>query len=220
MEGSALGSVARIWRYPVKSLRAEPLAAVRIDERGLEGDRRGALIVQTPEHARTGKPLRGKEHNLLHTTAEAETARALAARRGVDVARADDGPYFDARPVSVLVDCWLHEIETLAGTPLDPLRYRPNLFVVAAAPCEPEEAYVGRRLEAGGVALRVVAPILRCVTTTYDIVTGAPNPLVLRSLARDRGNVMGIYCTVERAGTVAVGAAVTAFDGPPAPSSA
>jgi uncharacterized protein len=220
MESNALGSVARIWRYPVKSLRAEALGAVRIDAGGLEGDRRHALVVHTPEHARTGKPLRGKEHNLFHTTGDVATAETLAARRGVAVALEDDGPYFDARPVSVLVDCWLHDIEALVGARLDPLRYRPNLFVVATAPCEPEGAYVGRRLEIGDVALRVVAPIKRCVTTTYDVATGAPDPRVLLSLARDRDNVMGIYCTVERPGSVAVGASVTAFDGPPAPSSA
>jgi uncharacterized protein YcbX len=220
MGGYALGSVARIWRYPVKSLRAEALQAVRIEAGGLVGDRGQALVVHAPEHARDGKPLRGKEHNLFHTTADVPTAESLAARRGVAVALEGDGPYFDARPVSVLVDCWLHEIEALVGARLDPLRYRPNLYVAGAAPCEPEEAYVGRRLEIGDVALRVVAPIKRCVTTTYDVVTGAPDPRVLGSLARERDNVMGIYCTVERPGSVALGASVTAFDDPPAPSSA
>src|SRR5580704_8716462 len=75
METNSLGTVARIWRYPVKSLRAESLSAVTIGANGLEGDRRRALHVSTPDRARTGKTYRGKENNLLHTTAQIETAR-------------------------------------------------------------------------------------------------------------------------------------------------
>jgi uncharacterized protein YcbX len=218
MEANAFGTVARIWRYPVKSLRAESLTAVHVGRDGLEGDRGTALHVSTPDRARTGKTYRGKENNLLHTTSQVETARLLAARRGLAVEALLDGPYFDAQPVSVLVDRWLHEAEALVGSSLDPLRYRPNFYVETARPCESEAAFVGRFLSIGSTQLRVVATILRCVTPTYDVVTGAANPAVLREVARRRANVMGVYCTVEREGEVALGNAVTAFAGPPTPS--
>ncbi len=39
-----LSSIAAIWRYPVKSMRSEPLDVVEITERGLLGDRAYALI--------------------------------------------------------------------------------------------------------------------------------------------------------------------------------
>jgi uncharacterized protein YcbX len=38
------GRLAEIWRYPVKSMRGEPLAAARVEERGVEGDRRFGIL--------------------------------------------------------------------------------------------------------------------------------------------------------------------------------
>jgi uncharacterized protein YcbX len=39
----AVGTVARLWRYPVKSMRGEQLATAVVDARGLVGDRRFAV---------------------------------------------------------------------------------------------------------------------------------------------------------------------------------
>lgn len=218
-----IGTLSRIWRYPVKSLRGEALQSVHVGVEGLDGDRRRALFVTTEGHARTGKPYRGKEHNLLHLQLGTETAGSLVARRGLRVEARDDGPFFDDQPVSVLLDCWLRELEAIVGVALDPLRFRPNLYVETSPGWHGEAAYVGGTIVAGGVSLRVVSPIERCVTTTYDQATGESNPAVLRALARHRDTLMGVYCTVERTGLLTVGDAVhapTAFDGPPAPSPA
>jgi len=54
----------------------------------------------------------------------------------------------------------------------------------------------------------VVATIGRCVTTTYDIATGASDPAVLREVAQRRGNTVGVYCRVETPGNVANGDAI------------
>ncbi len=43
MEGPAGPAVVRVWRYPVKSLGGEHVAASRADERGLAGDRTWAI---------------------------------------------------------------------------------------------------------------------------------------------------------------------------------
>ncbi len=42
--GAALGAVAVLWRYPVKSMGGEPLEAAELTERGLLGDRAYALL--------------------------------------------------------------------------------------------------------------------------------------------------------------------------------
>jgi MOSC domain-containing protein len=42
----AVGPVAGLWRYPVKSMQGEELDAVPVSERGLLGDRAYALIDQ------------------------------------------------------------------------------------------------------------------------------------------------------------------------------
>jgi len=201
-------TLAALWRYPVKGMRPEPLARVRVGERGLEGDRGSALFVASDGHARTTKTYRGKEDNLLHTFAGEGAARAAAAAAGIALELRAGGPHFDAEPVSVLFDAWLRELEALVDIALEPLRFRPNLYVESAGAVSAEAAFVGRALEIGGVRLRVVSPILRCVTTTYDVVTGEPEPAVLRALAQQRANVMGVYCRVERPGEIAVGDAV------------
>jgi len=43
------------------------------------------------------------------------------------------------------------------------------------------------------------------VTVTYDVQTGASDPRVLGEVARNRENVVGIYCEVVTPGFVSVG---------------
>jgi uncharacterized protein YcbX len=200
-----IGIIERLWRYPVKSLAPEALTSVDVGAGGFPGDRAGALMVTTPGHARAGKPLRGKEHHLLHTVSSPAAAAALAAAAGVGVDVVRGEHFFDAQPVSLIWDTWLRDVETLAGRDLDPLRYRPNIFVRAAHGfAAAERELVGATVAAGGAVLRVVATIGRCVTTTYDVATGESDPAVLRAVAQHRANTLGIYCTVERPGTAAL----------------
>lgn len=52
------GRLEEVWRWPVKSMAGEPLAAARLDERGLGGDRSHVLI---HEHKGQRKPLTARE---------------------------------------------------------------------------------------------------------------------------------------------------------------
>jgi uncharacterized protein YcbX len=204
-----IGTVAAIWRYPVKSLEREELSRATVVADGIEGDRTHALIVANPDHARAGKPLRGKEHNRLHTVTGAQNGVALAHAAGITVDIAPPDRYFDARPISIIFDTWLAEIEALVGRQLDPLRYRPNIFAHAATGFDCGESdLIGTTLTIGTTVLEVVAPIHRCVTTTYDIATGESDPAVLREVALRRENTAGIYCTIVRAGEIAQGDAI------------
>jgi uncharacterized protein YcbX len=202
-----VGRIAGLWRYPTKSLKAEPLQHAAVLADGLEGDRTAALVVESPAHARAGKPYRGKESAQLHLTGDPMTAASYAADAGVLVTLSRAQPrWFDTRPVSVLFDLWVRDVEALAGEPLDPLRWRPNLYVTAVPGfAKREAALVGSALRAGGVVLRVVATNRRCVTPTYDVATGAALPLVLEAVATRRDNVVGVYCEVEVPGDVALG---------------
>ena len=201
------GTVAALWRYPVKSLRAEPLARATVLADGLEGDRTAALVVETPSHARAGKPYRGKESSRLHLTADAETAATYAADANVLVTLDRSRPrWFDAYPVSVLFDLWVYDVEALVGTELDPLRWRPNIYVRAERGFAMREpALIGRTLRIGTVALSVVVSDKRCVTPTYDVATGASLPRVLEAVATQRDNVVGVYCEVVTPGEIAAG---------------
>jgi hypothetical protein len=202
-----VGRIAALWRYPVKSLKAEALVRASVQADGLAGDRTAALVVETPTHARAGKPYRGKESSRLHLTSDPATAASYAADARVLVTLDRGRPrWFDAKPVSVLLDLWVRDVEALVGERLEPLRWRPNLFVETVPGFVTREGdLVGATLRAGGVTLAVVATIKRCVTPTYDVATGDALPLVLEAVATERGNVVGVYCDVVEAGDVRVG---------------
>jgi uncharacterized protein len=206
-----LGTVAALWRYPVKSLRGEPLERATVLADGFEGDRSSALIVETPTHARAGKPYRGKESPQLHLTGDPETAASYAMEASVQVALdRRELRYFDAHAVSLLFDLWVQDVEALVGEPLDPLRWRPNIYAASApgfARREPD--IVGLTVRVGSVVMRVVDTTRRCVTPTYDVATGASLPAVLGEVARQRDNVVGVYCEVLAPGVVAVGDTLT-----------
>src|SRR5471030_1890726 len=190
-----IGTVAALWRYPVKSLQREELITATVLTDGIEGDRTRALIVANPDHARAGKPLRGKEHNRLHTVTGAENGVALAEAAGVTVDVAPPDRYFDARPVSIIFNTWIADVEALTGRNLDPLRYRPNIFAQAAPDFYlREQALIGTTLAIGTAVFMVTEPIHRCVTTTYDVATGESDPAVLREVALRRDNTVGVYC--------------------------
>ena len=206
-----LGTVAALWRYPVKSLKGEPLERATVLADGLEGDRSAALIVATPTHARAGKPYRGKESSRLHLTRDPETAASYAMDAKVQVALEHREPrYFDAHAVSLLFDLWVRDVEALVGEPLDPLRWRPNIYVASApgfARREPD--LVGTIVRVGGVVMQVVDTNRRCVAVTYDVTTGEALPAVLGEVARRRDNVVGVYCEVVTPGEIALGDVLT-----------
>ena len=206
----AVGMLASIWSYPVKSLRAQQHERIRVLADGLEGDRQGALFVTDKERPRAGNSLRGKEHNLLHTVDDTADAIDLARTRGWTVELHEGERYFDAEAVSLIVDLWVRDVEALVGHgALDPRRWRPNFFVAGAPDFTlREEDLVGRELRIGDVQLSVVSSIVRCVTPNYDIATGEADASVLREVVQQRNERVGIYCTVVVPGTVAQGDSV------------
>src|SRR5579872_4360042 len=106
-----LGALARIWTYPVKSLRRVEHQAIEVAEDGLVGDRRAALYVATEQHFRAGNTYRGKENNVLHLLDEPDDARRVAAERNVQVEVRAGERYFDAGNVSLILDRWIAEVE-------------------------------------------------------------------------------------------------------------
>ena len=206
-----IGSIAALWRYPVKALRGEALTDARVRADGIEGDRAAALLVTSPQHARSGKAYRGKESSRLHLTGDPQIAASYAHDAGVEVVLDRSQPhYFDSSPISLLVDLWVQDVEALVGEQLDPLRWRPNIYVTAARGFTAREpALVGETLRTGDVTLRVLKTIGRCVTTTYDQQTGESLPSVLSEVATQRDNVVGVYCEVITPGTLHVGDPIT-----------
>lgn len=97
------------------------------------------------------------------------------------------------------------DLARVARGPVDPRRFRANLWMEGAAAWS-ELEWVGREISLGGLRLRVVEPIERCAATNVDPETAEVDmnlPLLLR---RGYGHChMGVYCEVLSEGEVAVG---------------
>ena len=225
---TAVARVVALWRYPVKSMAAEALDSAEVSWHGLAGDRRWAFI--RDGQVRSGFPwLTIREQpglsqyrpfftepdrpnaspTLVRTPSGGEldvADRALAAEfgPGVRVIKQDRG-IFDTMPISVLTTQTLTALGRLAGTDLAAGRFRPNLLVDAPGCDFPEDTWVGQVLRIGGLRMRVDQRDKRCVMVTIDPVTLVRNPAILRAIARERDNRLGVYGSTVEPGRVAVG---------------
>lgn len=232
MAAREVGRVVGLWRYPVKSMAAEALERADVAWHGLDGDRRWAFI--RDGMVRSGFPWLTIRENprmwryqprligsgapnacvtMVRTPSGAElevTDAALAAelQDGARVMRQDRG-IFDTFPLSLITTQTVEALGGMAGAPLDPLRFRPNLLVKAASG-EPftEDEWVGQVLALGGMRMRVDKRDQRCVMINVDPATTERNPAVLRAVAQQRQACLGVYGTTVQPGPVAVGDAV------------
>jgi uncharacterized protein YcbX len=205
-----IGTLEAVRRYPIKSLRGVALDSVKVEVSGIPGDRSDALFAL--QGAREGQTYRGKEHDRLHLLRDAAGAQTCAKERGVAVEVRRGEHFFDAAPISILVDEWLRELDAHVGYNVQWERFRPNFFVRSEASTEPvplEQMLVGARLQVGTVRLCVRSPIERCVTVTYHPLGETSDPRILRFLAAQRSAWMGIYCDVLEPGIANVGDPLT-----------
>jgi uncharacterized protein YcbX len=150
-----LGHVEAIYRYPVKSMRGEPLEAATLGWHGLEGDRRLAFRKQED---RSGFPWlsASKLHDLVlfaphrhgddapdglptHVrTPEGEDLPVFGEELAAQVGRRLGSPVqmmqlrhgiFDEACISVIATGTVSEIGRLAGHDPDVRRFRPNVLV-------------------------------------------------------------------------------------------
>jgi len=227
--GRPVGRVVGLWRYPVKSMAAEALAAAEVSWHGFSGDRRWAFV-------RGGRPESGfpwltlreradmshyrpsfvdparpdKSRTVVQSPSGAAfdvTDPALAAELHPDGARVirQDRGVFDTFPLSLITTRTISRLGEAVGTPLDVGRFRPNILV-EAADGDPfvEDDWVGCVLRIGGMRMRVDKRDGRCVVITIDPVTMQRDPEILRTVARERQGCLGVYGTTVEPGRVAI----------------
>ena len=171
-----LGQIEALFRYPVKSMRGEPLDDATLGWNGLDGDRRFAfrrlddrggfpwlnasklpdLIRFTPQRREDGN---GEPLPTHVCTPEGEVLPLFGEALAVDVGRRSGFPVqmmqlrqgiFDEASISVITSDTAREIGRLAGTSADIRRFRPNIVVrsTRAVPFE-ENQWVGGVLTFG-----------------------------------------------------------------------
>ena len=110
--------------------------------------------------------------------------------------------------VSIINLASVAEVENAAGAPVNPLRFRGNVYV-AGWPAWHEFDLLDRELTIGQARLKVVKRIVRCAATEVDPDTGIRDVAVPRTLMDNFGHAdCGIYAEVIAGGEIAVGAAI------------
>ena len=227
--GRVVGRVVGLWRYPVKSMRAEALAEAEVSWHGFAGDRRWAFIrdgvVQSgfpwltlrergdlnhyrPSFVDPTRP--DKSPTVVHTPSGAmldvaDPALAAELGSGVRVIKQDRG-VFDTFPLSLITTQTIARLGEMVGARLEVERFRPNILVEAAdGAAFAEDAWVGSVLRIGGLRMRVDKRDGRCAVITIDPATTERNPAILRAVAQDRQGCLGVYGTTVAPGSMAVG---------------
>jgi uncharacterized protein YcbX len=107
--------------------------------------------------------------------------------------------------VSIINLASVRDLEQKLGRPLDPLRFRANLYV-EGWPAWVENDWTDRALAIGEARAKVFKPIVRCAATAVDPVAAERDIDVPATLFEHYGHVLcGIYVHVTQGAEIGVG---------------
>jgi hypothetical protein len=112
--------------------------------------------------------------------------------------------------VSIINLNTLRAIENMVGQPVQPLRFRANLYV-EGWPAWHEAGLVDQTLKVGEARVKVVKRITRCAAVNVDPDTGVRDLSIPHALIQRFGyNECGIYAEVIAAGTISIADTIAA----------
>jgi uncharacterized protein YcbX len=230
-----IGTISRIFRYPIKSMAGVALETSSLGWDGLEGDRRFAfrrivdrggfpfLTASRLPELLLFKPEGQSEHDpMLPThvrTPDGRTLQINSEELRADVERKHGSAVelmqfkhgiFDEAPLSLISMTTILEIERQSGRDLDVRRFRPNIIVDTPG-LEPfgEDGWLGRSLsfgaEANSPTVNIAMRDTRCVMINLDPDTAEADAIVMKTAVRLNTNHAGVYATVTSTGELAVG---------------
>lgn len=131
------------------------------------------------------KELRGKAH-LVHAPGFSHS----------------DAPY---KLLSIINLATVREVEKLIGKPIDPLRFRGNIYVDGIEPWE-DHSWLGKSIRIGGATLKGFHKIPRCAATNVNLETATRDMDIPKTLMRIYDHVdLGLYVEVTEGGTISSG---------------
>src|SRR5579859_174488 len=116
----------------------------------------------------------------------------------------------DAEPLSLGTTHALARLSARLGDAVDARRFRQNVIVnTAGSPRPDEQTWVGAGVRIGDGAEAAVVAITRgdsrCVIPNLHPDTAQQDPRVLRIIAQEQENLMGVYASIAQRGTIRVG---------------
>lgn len=224
---AAAGVIRELWRYPVKSMAGERCDSLRLEARGVQGDRQFAVTTSD------GKPGSGKNtrrfrkvDGLLEFTASysgpllrirfpsgevldgnhADIHLALSEALGQPVTLRREGQvsHLDAAPIHLITSASLRWLESaLPGTAISARRFRPNLVIDWPGDRPVEADWAGMQTSIGNeVRLAVSAATERCAMVALGQGDLPRDARVLRHIVQHAGGHFGAYARVVVPGVV------------------
>lgn len=112
--------------------------------------------------------------------------------------------------ISVMNLASVQAVERAIGQPVDPRRFRANVYVDGMKPWAEDEWVAGARIQLGEAELSVFKPIVRCVATHVNLETGTRDIDMVGQLREHFGrDTLGTYFSITRGGVVKTGDALT-----------
>ena len=188
------------FRHPQKAALPPNLAAAEELAPGLNLNPVGAnpadlaVDVETP----SGKVLAIDDPGLLRELAEgAGNDPSLTLLRS-------ERSMTDCRPISLFSLQTARQLGEEVGAILDKRRFRANVYLDLGDPSGfSENGLVGHNVRIGSkVVVAVLERDPRCLMITLDPDTGAPNPEILRKVARDHDGTAGVYGAILAEGLI------------------
>lgn len=106
----------------------------------------------------------------------------------------------------------VRDLSQVAGSDLDPLRFRGNLYIDGAQPWQ-EHEWVGKRLKIGGQTFHVRKRTVRCAATNANPTTGERDQNLPKLLLQNYGHAdCGIHLMPETSGRIAPGDSLSIED--------
>ncbi|HEX8207165.1 MAG TPA: MOSC N-terminal beta barrel domain-containing protein [Solirubrobacteraceae bacterium] len=216
--------VLSLHRYPVKSMAGEPLDEARLDQHGIDGDRKHAVWLRggrrlTARVAPMMLAWRASLNGGLSITGpdgrpyawDGELERAVGEHIGKDVALVDDphGLHDVQGTILVTFEASRRRLEEELGFPVDIRRFRTNVHVdLPGADAFAESGWEGRRIRIGEAELAIDHACDRCAITINDPETLEQAPDVLRVINERHDTFFGVRVVPSGPATIRVGDAV------------
>jgi len=111
----------------------------------------------------------------------------------------------NAPVVSILNLASVKDIERVTKKPVDPLRFRANIWLEGTAPWH-EFEWIDKQITVGDVRMTVTARIDRCAAINVNPANAERDQNILKALQMGFRHIdVGVYARVEEAGTIRVG---------------
>lgn len=113
--------------------------------------------------------------------------------------------------ISVMNLASVRAVEEAIGQPVDPLRFRANVYVDGLKSWEEDEWVPGGKVALGEAKLTVFKPIVRCIATHVSLETGERDIDMVGQLREHFGrDTLGTYLSISKSGRVKSGDVLSA----------